>query len=66
MIRHLTADLMAQISGKEMAVKEYLGWSSIEMVHRYTHIETWANQYVPALEQRVTSALKRDCVSEVA
>jgi len=53
MFRHLAGDQVAQVTGNEMFTQKYIGWSSPEMVRRYTHIETWSMDVSRALEERL-------------
>lgn len=51
MIRHLTADRVAAITGSAMYTQKYIGWSSGDMVDRYTHLDLWSTPIVDGLEQ---------------
>ncbi len=57
MIRHLAADEVAKITGSTFFTQKHIGWSSPEMVDRYTHVENWTAPIVAAFDERIQDAL---------
>lgn len=53
MIRHLAADELMKMTGNVFFVQQYIGWSSVKMVERYTHVETWTAPIVKSFEERI-------------
>jgi len=53
MVRHLAADELMKMTGNVFFVQQYIGWSSVKMVERYTHVETWTAPIVKSFEQRI-------------
>ena len=64
MFRHLAGDQIAQVTGNEMFTQQYIGWSSPEMVRRYTHIQTWTHDVSQQLEARLDALGEGDCKME--